>query len=881
MPSLIKLFKWFLVDQFMFNISVGGGGGGSQQAPSSQTVSNTSIPEYARPYVETMLGQTAALTDINQNPYQTYGGQRIAPFNKQQQTAFSNIENMQKAGQLGTGTDLARQAGYGGIAAAGQVPGLQNQALNYGAAGSMYGSAGADQAMMASQQAQRQAQMYGRQGSQYGAQAAGMAPQAQQYGETAANVGMGGLGYGLQGAMAGQQAAGYGAQGANIGQNVAGMSTDPGAQAAYMSPYIQNALQPQLEEMQRQYRITGAQEQGRATAAGAFGGTRNALMQAENERNKNMAMNQAIGSGYQNAFTAAQNQMNQAAQLGMQGTQQGITGQQAAMQGAGVGLSGIGTAMQGQQAGLAGLGQAGSLYGQGMQGAQTGLSGVGQQIASGQLGLSGAQTGMQGAQTGMQGVQGAVGAGQYGLAGLGTAGSAAGTLGQLGQTEYGQQMGINSAQQTAGAVQQAQAQQALDLAYQDFGAQRNYPYQQLAFQSDMLRGLPLSQSAQTQYNAAPSAASQIGGLGMSALGIYGMSGGFGSVPRAKGGIVNAAQGGLMAAKAYKDGGYATGGDISMMTTQQLTKLLDNKSLTPMEVSMIQKQLMLRRRMEMNPAASQIMAPAVRSGIGAISTGEMVPEEGMAGGGIVAFAQGGPSRDSYQTWLENQVKNSIEKQLGEDAFAKSDAEKAKLETAIADRKERSPWEALAMAGLGTMAGSSQYGLTNLGLGATEGLKSYSKSMGQEASDRQKILEAQMYADKAEDARKTGLTGQMQTTLGQMYNKQAAQAAAGAGSEEKALLRVQALINQDDQLPLLYKQRDMYEPSDAKYKAYNDAINSIKKTYFEQAGIKRPFVAPAAVQLPEEKEKPGFFERVFGGSDSPKNKVVPFSQLPAKG
>ena len=63
---------------------MGKGGGGGQPAPVQQTVNNTSIPEYARPYVESMLGQTQALTDINQNPYQTYGGERIAGFNNLQ-----------------------------------------------------------------------------------------------------------------------------------------------------------------------------------------------------------------------------------------------------------------------------------------------------------------------------------------------------------------------------------------------------------------------------------------------------------------------------------------------------------------------------------------------------------------------------------------------------------------------------------------------------------------------------------------------------------------------------------------------------------------------------------------------------------------------------
>ena len=48
-----------------------GGGGGGSAPPAQQTVTNTSIPEYARPYVENMLGKAEALTDINQNPYQT------------------------------------------------------------------------------------------------------------------------------------------------------------------------------------------------------------------------------------------------------------------------------------------------------------------------------------------------------------------------------------------------------------------------------------------------------------------------------------------------------------------------------------------------------------------------------------------------------------------------------------------------------------------------------------------------------------------------------------------------------------------------------------------------------------------------------------------
>jgi hypothetical protein len=852
----------------------GGGGGGSSPAPapSSQTVTNTSIPAYAQPYVETMLGQTSALTDINQNPYQPYGGQRIAEFSPLQQQAFSNVANQQTAGQIGTGTDLASQAGYGGLSAANQVPGLQNQALGYGQSGSMYGAAGADQAMMQSMQAQRQAQMYGRQGSQYGAQAAGLSPQAQQYGQTAADVGMGGLGYGIQGAMAGQQAAGYGSQGANIGQNVANMSTNPYAQQAYMSPYIQNALQPQLQEMTRQYDITGAQEKGRATAAGAFGGTRNSLMQAENERNKNMAMNQAIGSGYQNAFTAAQNQMNQAATLGMQGTQQGIAGQQAAMQGAGVGLSGLGTAMQGQQAGLAGLSQAGSLYGQGMQGAQTGLSGVGQQLASGQLGLSGAQTGMQGAQSGLAGVQGAVGAGQYGLAGLGTAGAAAGTLGQLGQTQFGQQQAINQSQATAGAVQQAQAQQALDLGYQDFNSQKNYPYQQLAFMSDMLRGLPLSQSAQSQYTAPPNTASQLGGLGMSALGIYGMSGGF---KKANGGMVGKghANGGLMSIQSYKDGGqigYAAGGDISMLNIPQLQKLLQNKSLNRLEAAAIEDRIRLLSRMQNNPEAAQIMSHAdQRFGIGAIGTGDMVPEEvpAGAGGGIIAFAAGGAKKpdqmQSYQDMLRETVKKRLlAQESGSDPFAESKVAEAQMRGELDNIRKYSPFEALAMAGLGTMAGTSQYGLTNLGLGGIEGLKSYAKSKAEQDAIQKTLLTQGVEREKSKYARDTANLNSLQTELGRMDTKEIgllnARNTAGATASAKqttALIQAQNSYNQalDNAKDILLKQTkfaSLYRNDPAAFNraAKAEAVASMSPQVLEILGMKAVADSPVVPEAP---------------------------------
>jgi hypothetical protein len=142
-----------------------------------------------------------------------------------------------------------------------------------------------------------------------------------------------------------------GAQATQAGNQYNQMATNPYATQAFMNPYIQASLAPQLQEMQRQYGITGANEQGAATRAGAFGGSREALMAAENERNKNMAMNQAIGQGYDKAFQAAQQAQQFGANLGLQGLQTGLTGMGQAGQ-AGATLGQLGSSQLGAAQGI-------------------------------------------------------------------------------------------------------------------------------------------------------------------------------------------------------------------------------------------------------------------------------------------------------------------------------------------------------------------------------------------------------------------------------------------------------------------------------------------------------------------------------------------------
>jgi hypothetical protein len=340
-----------------------------------------------------------------------------------------------------------------------------------------------------------------------------------------------------------------------------------------------------------------------------------------------------------------------------------------------------------------------------------------------------------------------------GMQGYGQGLQAASTLGQLGQTRYGQEMGISDAIAKAGAVQQAQGQQGLDLAYQDFTQQKNYPYQQLAFMSDMLRGLPLSQSAASQYTAAPSTMSQLGGLGTTALGIYGMSGGF----KKNGGVI----------KGYKNGGsigYLDGGQVEMMTTEQLEKLLASPNLNPLEVAMIQEALMERRRLASNPQAQEMMA---RSGIGAISTGDMVPQEGMAAGGIIAFAEGGKS--DYRELIKKRLEAM---DSGTDPFSKSTALQEEYAKGIEDRRAMAPWQAVTQAGLAMMSGTSPHALTNIGAGGAEGFKSYARSSAEEAADRKLMLQQQVEAEKSKYARDTANLNTLIAAQGQIDAKEIA-------------------------------------------------------------------------------------------------------------
>ena len=78
----------------------------------------------------------------------------------------------------------------------------------------------------------------------------------------------------------------------------------------YMNPYLQASLDPQLEQARRQAGITAAQNANKF--AGAYGGSAQALFNAEANRNLGQNLSAITGQGYADAYDRALNQFNTA-----------------------------------------------------------------------------------------------------------------------------------------------------------------------------------------------------------------------------------------------------------------------------------------------------------------------------------------------------------------------------------------------------------------------------------------------------------------------------------------------------------------------------------------------------------------------------------------
>ena len=104
----------------------------------------------------------------------------------------------------------------------------------------------------------------------------------------------------------------------NMGAYTPGSFTGEGVAETYMNPYLQQVLDPQLEELRRQADISRVQQAGKLTRAGAFGGSRQQLAESELTRNLLSQMAGVTGKTYADAFNRAQEQFNVEQKMGQQ-----------------------------------------------------------------------------------------------------------------------------------------------------------------------------------------------------------------------------------------------------------------------------------------------------------------------------------------------------------------------------------------------------------------------------------------------------------------------------------------------------------------------------------------------------------------------------------
>ena len=83
-----------------------------------------------------------------------------------------------------------------------------------------------------------------------------------------------------------------------------------GIATQYMNPFLEAALAPQLAEARRQSDISALADRSRLTKAGAFGGGRQAIMDAERDRNLQTQLGNLTSKGYSDAYTQAMRQFN-------------------------------------------------------------------------------------------------------------------------------------------------------------------------------------------------------------------------------------------------------------------------------------------------------------------------------------------------------------------------------------------------------------------------------------------------------------------------------------------------------------------------------------------------------------------------------------------
>jgi len=470
-----------------------GGRSGGSSAPTETKMIQTDLPEYVQPYFERLLQRGEA--ESNQ-PYTPYGGERIAYFSPD---------------------ELASQGMTRGYAQAGTPPEYQLASQRAAMLGGPYGSG-------------YQADYLG---NTYDAQGYGSGYQAGLVGSDY-QAGMMGPGYQAQG-----YAPTYQARSAGPDYNVLGYESNINR---FMSPYQQAVTDVAKREAIRQSEMIGDKTADSAAMSGGLGGYREAILQAERERNLGQQLDDIQTKGSQAGFQSAQAQLaaERAAQLDSSrfGLQQFTAEEQARQAQERFGQSAYGL-------------EEGSFQKQTQLDTQRYQAGEAAKQAAAKLGLTAAQQNeaarqaqekyMQSAYTmteksfqeqGRQDIerfkaqeaarqaQEKFGQSAYDMSqryGLASVDALRGVGGDI-QDDVRQRI---AALQGIGSQQRAMQQASMDMGYQDFLRQQGFGQQQLGFLGGLLRGVPVQPNQQVStFQQQPGLFQSALGMGLQGLGLY-------------------------------------------------------------------------------------------------------------------------------------------------------------------------------------------------------------------------------------------------------------------------------------------------------------------------------------------------------------------------
>ena len=473
-------------------LAKGGGGGGST------TSTSTNMPTYAKPYYQELLKQTGM------NVFDTVSKDMVGQINPQTGIAYTDKDIGDVTG-VKTGADIPQQRAVGftdaQTAAQQGIAGLQTpggfataaqglgtgQNLGYGMAG-----AGINQALnyQPGTITADQVRAPGAAGASMQAATAAYDPNLQYFQMTGP-------------------------------QDVSAQAFDPNAVQSFMNPYQQNVTETALREARLQGDLRRQQQALGSIGRGTFGGARQALVQAEQDRNLANQLSDIQYKGSSDAYTQAMSQFNADREAKMRAAlanqQAGLTTGQQNLQ-ANLATQQLGT-QSGLQAMLANLSNqqqanvqnlAATLQTQGLNSEQALKAALANQQSNLTASTATEQANQFGANLGKD----------VGLAGLTAGLQASAQQAQVAADTQIAELQRLAAQAASGAEQQALLQKIEDVKYQNAMAQENYEKQQLQFYSDILRGnAGALGSTAVQYAPPPSAVSQVGGLGLAGLGL--------------------------------------------------------------------------------------------------------------------------------------------------------------------------------------------------------------------------------------------------------------------------------------------------------------------------------------------------------------------------